>query len=470
MGSLQQSAQEFWWMKEGAFANPIQARAGQGYGSNADGSSGGKSINNVGGNKKSAQTGVSNGLPTSISSTSNLQPDQGLPATQGLVQTGPQASSCPSVSSAPSLAACAGRNSDCWSVGMQDVDCINNALCCFDGCANVCQGQGPILGIPKPQFNARGQERQDNDNNNNNKNNNNNNNNNVNVDDTNNANQGETGNGLLFPPPQSKGIGNTYTNDQPDPQQNRGPDIPQQQNNYPQQQNNFPQQQQNKNPQQNNNIPQNKNVYEQNNQPKPFKSQSQESPTQFNSNNQNSNSATQRPFVKCPSAMLCTPKVYCDLEGSITKNAIEPNPLFEDLRVPLIPCINRERGNQIDVCCRDPDYKDQQQNNVNQQGQSQNNNGKNHNKKGKFNKNHGKTQGQTNNSNEKKQTNNGARHEQNVKPNKNQQNTPLDISNNPFISSQNNANRNVGNQENEAQQPAINIPSSATPQRNKGKK
>merc|ERR1712106_1227745 len=105
------------------------------------------------------------------------------------------------------------------------------------------------------------------------------------------------------------------------------------------------------------------------------------------------------------------PKVNCDLEGSITKNAIEPSPLFEDLRVPLIPCINREQGNQIDVCCRDPDYKDQQR-------QSKNNNKKNHNKKGKFNKNNGKTQGQTNHSNEKKQTNNGARHEQNVKPNK----------------------------------------------------
>merc|ERR1711892_474151 len=455
MGSLQQSAQEFWWMKEGAFANPIQARAGQAYGSNADGSSGGKSINNIGGNTKSSQTGFSNGLPTSASPISNLQQDQGLPATQGLVQTGPQVSSCPSVSSAPSLAACVGRNSDCWSVGMQDVDCINNALCCFDGCANVCQGQGPILWIPKPQFNARGQKRQDNNNKNNN---NHSNNNNVNVDDTNNAIQGEKGNGLLFPPPQSQGIGNTYTdtNDQPDVQQNGGADIPKQQNNYPQQQNNFPQQQQNNNPQQNNNIPQNKNVYEQNNQPKPFKSQSQESPTQFNSNNHNSNSATQRPFVKCPSAMLCTPKVYCDLEGSITKNAIEPNPLFEDLRVPLIPCINRERGNQIDVCCRDPDYKDQQQNNVNQQGQSKNNNGKTHNKKGKFNKNNGKKQGQTN-------YKHGAINQQNVRPKQKQQNTPLNISNNPFISSQNNANGNIGNQGNEANNPERTIPQSATP-------
>ena len=35
-----------------------------------------------------------------------------------------------------------GRVSDCWSVGQPDVDCLNNALCCFDGCANVCQGAG----------------------------------------------------------------------------------------------------------------------------------------------------------------------------------------------------------------------------------------------------------------------------------------------------------------------------------------
>merc|ERR1712025_882849 len=31
---------------------------------------------------------------------------------------------------------------------------------------------------------------------------------------------------------------------------------------------------------------------------------------------------------------------------------------LEMLRVPLIPCVNRARNNQIDVCCRDPNYKD----------------------------------------------------------------------------------------------------------------
>ena len=49
--------------------------------------------------------------------------------------------SCPAASSL-GQAQCSGRVSDCWSVGQADADCINNALCCFDGCANVCQGAG----------------------------------------------------------------------------------------------------------------------------------------------------------------------------------------------------------------------------------------------------------------------------------------------------------------------------------------
>ena len=31
-----------------------------------------------------------------------------------------------------------------FTLGQADVDCIGNALCCFDGCANVCQGAGTI--------------------------------------------------------------------------------------------------------------------------------------------------------------------------------------------------------------------------------------------------------------------------------------------------------------------------------------
>merc|ERR1719447_136353 len=70
-----------------------------------------------------------------------------LPITQGLAgaaaaaapQPQPQAQgACPA--SPPGLLPleqCQGRTSNCWSVGQADVDCINNALCCFDGCANV---------------------------------------------------------------------------------------------------------------------------------------------------------------------------------------------------------------------------------------------------------------------------------------------------------------------------------------------
>merc|ERR1712064_248211 len=34
-------------------------------------------------------------------------------------------------------------------------DCLDNALCCFDGCANVCLGRGPVAGNPGPQNSPR---------------------------------------------------------------------------------------------------------------------------------------------------------------------------------------------------------------------------------------------------------------------------------------------------------------------------
>jgi hypothetical protein len=67
---------------------------------------------------------------------------------------------CPVINILPPIEQCQGRPSNCWSVGVADTDCIGNAFCCFDGCANVCQGEGPIKGNPGPQSNARGQQRQ----------------------------------------------------------------------------------------------------------------------------------------------------------------------------------------------------------------------------------------------------------------------------------------------------------------------
>ena len=54
----------------------------------------------------------------------------------------PPPASCPPVTSLPPLASCAGRQSNCWSVGTADLDCLDDAFCCFDGCANVCMGRG----------------------------------------------------------------------------------------------------------------------------------------------------------------------------------------------------------------------------------------------------------------------------------------------------------------------------------------
>jgi len=56
--------------------------------------------------------------------------------------------------------------------------------------------------------------------------------------------------------------------------------------------------------------------------------------------------------------MKCVPKVNCDLEGVMTNEVFNRTPSLEMLSVPLIPCVNRQAGNVIDVCCRDPNYKD----------------------------------------------------------------------------------------------------------------
>jgi hypothetical protein len=68
--------------------------------------------------------------------------------------------------------------------------------------------------------------------------------------------------------------------------------------------------------------------------------------------------AKQTAFVMCPSAMKCVPRPNCDLKGVMTEEPQAFGPELDLLRVPLIPCINRQRGNMVDVCCRDPNYQD----------------------------------------------------------------------------------------------------------------
>merc|ERR1712018_247199 len=46
-----------------------------------------------------------------------------------------------------------------------------------------------------------------------------------------------------------------------------------------------------------------------------------------------SSRATQRPYVKCPSAMVCIPKENCDFAGVITEDTIADTPQLNALRV-----------------------------------------------------------------------------------------------------------------------------------------
>ena len=45
---------------------------------------------------------------------------------------------CPKLPDKPSTCANSYAKNECWSVGEPDSDCENNALCCYNGCENVC--------------------------------------------------------------------------------------------------------------------------------------------------------------------------------------------------------------------------------------------------------------------------------------------------------------------------------------------
>jgi len=186
--------------------------------------------------------------------------------------------SCPVVRVLPPIELCANRKSTCWSAGLPDTDCIDNALCCFDGCANVCLGRGPVAGNPGPQTNPRP---------------------------------------TAAPAPVIS------------PQQNL--------------QENFAER-----------LPTNLATG-------PALSPQVSSPPtvviQQAQSDSNSLASTQ-PFVTCPSAMKCVPRNNCDFNGVMVNTNVVLSDIQEKQRVPLIPCINAAGGNAVDVCCRDPNYKD----------------------------------------------------------------------------------------------------------------
>merc|ERR1711963_1308617 len=93
-----------------------------------------------------------------------LEPEQPVEAEVALAEQQLQqqqlspTDSCPVLNTLPPLAECQGRTSNCWSPGVRDLDCLDSALCCFDGCANVCQGKGAAAGnglVPEKKGPAR---------------------------------------------------------------------------------------------------------------------------------------------------------------------------------------------------------------------------------------------------------------------------------------------------------------------------
>merc|ERR1711909_141904 len=72
---------------------------------------------------------------------------------------------------------------------------------------------------------------------------------------------------------------------------------------------------------------------------------------------QSDQGAASLPFTQCPSAMKCVEKKLCDFNGVMRDFVTTLSPAQETLRVPLIPCVSQRAGGEVDVCCRDPNYK-----------------------------------------------------------------------------------------------------------------
>jgi len=208
-------------------------------------------------------------------------------------------SSCPALGPLPPISACAGRESNCWSVGVRDLDCLDSALCCFDGCANVCLGRGPIAGNPGPQSNPR---------------------------------LPTTIREIIAPPTQTQdasAANNLLPVVQQPVEQQSDFVFPEEDYNEafglpsPAQQFDESRAQQNEDQ---NSVQQTLNDVLSNQE---FESNEPKlSPEQL--------STTSTPFVQCPSAMKCVPRVNCDFNGVMVSYNVILSQIQEQQRVPLI--------------------------------------------------------------------------------------------------------------------------------------
>jgi len=352
----------------------------------------------------------------------------------------PVGPTCPVLSSLPPLSECEGRSSNCWSVGVRDLDCIQSALCCFDGCANVCMGEGPILNNGKTaslqsiiigenliggnknlqSVEASKLSEQENQQ----------------IYEANLGNREESvevtkfaensnldlpqqvqptqsGNVQIFQEQEQKidsqdsqSVGNEDNSDAfeidvrntdaivfPEESQNVVEQFNYYNNISPGQTNEVSQarailsgpqrgnlgndrqsttvavqslQSPNEETDNASQVPdgykyensQTRNYVDGNIQTGQFVLSQKEPEDISLPNNQKSSEDKVQPWVQCPSAMKCVPKSFCDLTGVMVQHEIFLSPELEALRVQLIPCVNSQRGFGVDVCCRDPNYKD----------------------------------------------------------------------------------------------------------------
>jgi len=241
--------------------------------------------------------------------------------------------SCPEMSELPPIEACQGKNSTCWSVGLPDVDCVDNALCCFDGCVNACFNtnmdtpEPPPLTTPSPDAKSAPEPT---------------------TPASKPPKEQET-----IPPEQVAQASNEVEKKVPAPEPTTTPKpytttpkpitpkptTPKPATAKPRPP--MPMERQAPNPIVNEIL-----------QPAP---QAQGGGGRQPYTGPEASEA--KPHVMCPAAMLCVPRETCDFKGFITEQTLSLSPQLEMLRVPLINCVNPDNQN-IDVCCRDPNYVD----------------------------------------------------------------------------------------------------------------
>merc|ERR1711936_1152652 len=368
---------------------------------------------------------------------------ESVPVEQQLQQQhlGPQGDFCPVLNTLPPLTECEGRKSNCWSPGVRDLDCLDSALCCFDGCANVCLGKGaklgngltaekrepartitsspllqPLIKSPtkvdlqtqskalqqdqrqplvqvqsKPEYSPQVAS---------------------NTQSELDAALGDLAKVLVAESrPRPAPTDDRIVYPEPLPANNRFPRRPEPAANpspsYEEllvladqkaarknaQRPNFVSQPLNKDNPSSSQRPTPGSGYggrpivktppaqpiasrptqfvEAIQPPKPQPNSAPPSPTQVQdqpsrpslSSNVpvrqiDNQGAAALPFTQCPSAMKCVEKRLCDFNGVMRDFVTTLSPAQENLRVPLIPCVSQRAGSEVDVCCRDPNYKD----------------------------------------------------------------------------------------------------------------